>query len=108
VRVSTIVVEQIDSSNNIVSVIFTSSVFIFMPLFVPWVQPPPIRKYRITYNGNSTSFLGSIVTYWRPEVSIVNIPNYSQPSNKFSSGNIYDFYGGTNEKYFGPPLSFFF
>lgn len=88
---SKVYIEQIDSSNNVVGTIFTSSVFAAMPLFIPWVQPPPIRKYRLSYQGNSTSFLSNIVVYWRPEVSVVNIPNYTQPSNEYSLGAFYNF-----------------
>jgi hypothetical protein len=89
--VSKLIIESIDSSNTIVEVLFTSAIFTVLPLYIPWVQPPPIRKYRMTFNGNSTSFIGSIVAYWRPEVSIVNIPNYAQPSNEYARGSFYNF-----------------
>jgi hypothetical protein len=102
---SKIFVEQIDSSNYTTTLLFTSSIFTMMPLFIPWVQPPPIRKYRISFNGNSTSFLSNIVTYWRPEASIVTISNYAQPSNKYNIGNFYNYNAVPSYAYFGPPYS---
>jgi hypothetical protein len=88
---SNLIVEQIDESNFTVSTIFTSAAFTVLPLFIPWVQPPPIRKYRVVYNGNSTSYIENIVVYWRPEVSIVTISNYTQPSNKFNLGDFWNY-----------------
>jgi sugar lactone lactonase YvrE len=86
--------EQIDESNDTVSTIFTSNTFTALPLFVPWVQPPPIRKYRLSFSGDSSSFIENIVSYWCPEVSIVNISNYTQPSNKYNLGAFWNFRPG--------------
>jgi hypothetical protein len=98
---SQIYAEQIDSSNNIVATIFTSSIFTKLPLFIPWVQPPPIRKYRLSYSGDSTSFIGNIISYWCPEVSILNIQKYTQPSNPYNGGGFVQW----GYAYFGPPYS---
>ena len=105
---SQLFVETIDESNFTVSIVLTSSVFTFLPLYIPWPFPPPERKFRISFSGDSTSFIENIVAYWRPEVSITNISNYTDPSNKFNLGDSWnyptsDFWVGAIGTFVGGP-----